>query len=162
MAQGRRKPVELEILEGNPSHRPIPEVPQAPIREEDIIPPPFLDEYALLEWNRVVNDLHTMKVFAGIDQQSLAAYCISYSRWRHAEEELQIVAQRDGVKDSLVQSAYPHVLIGIANTAMTHMIKIAGEFGMTCLSRTKLGVKSEKKEKSKFAGLVGINGGGKK
>ena len=165
MAQGRRKPVELEILQGNPTHRPIPIIPQAPFADTDTIPPDYLvDPYALAEWNRVVPELHTMKVFSGIDQHSLTAYCLAYSRWRKAEEEIQKVYDSQGQFKSLVAESQTgkdveSLLIKIARAERQDMVKLAESLGMTCMGRTKLGVKVDRGVKSKFAGLVGLNGG---
>ena len=166
MAQGRRKPVELEILQGNPTHRPIPIIPQAPFAETDTIPPDYLtDAYALAEWNRVAKELHIMKVFSGIDQHTLSAYCLAYSRWRKAEEEIQKLSELVGVSKSLVPesptgSDVERILVKIARAERQDMVKLAESLGMTCMGRTKLGVKVERGVKSKFAGLVGMNGGG--
>lgn len=167
MAQGRRKPVELEILEGNPGKRPIPIIPQAPFADTDTIPPDYLtDPYALAEWNRVAKELHTMKVFSGIDQHTLSAYCLAYSRWRKAEEEIQKLSELVGISKSLVPesptgSDVERILVKIARAERQDMVKLAESLGMTCMGRTKLGVKVERGVKSKFAGLVGMNGGGK-
>ncbi len=167
MAQGRRKPVELEILEGNPGKRPIPVIPQAPFADTDTIPPDYLtDPYALAEWNRVVPELHIMKVFSGIDQHSLSAYCLAYSRWRKAEEEIQKVFNTQGQFKSLVAESQTgndveSPLVKIARAERADMVKLAESLGMTCMGRTKLGVKPERGVKSKFAGLVGLNGGGR-
>lgn len=167
MAQGRRKPVELEILQGNPTHRPIPIIPQAPFADTDTIPPNYLtDPYALAEWNRVASELHTMKVFSGIDQHTLSAYCLAYSRWRKAEEEIQKVCESKGQFKSLVAESQTgndveSLLVKIARAERADMVKLAESLGMTCMGRTKLGVKVERGVKSKFAGLVGMNGGGK-
>jgi P27 family predicted phage terminase small subunit len=167
MAQGRRKPVELEILQGNPTHRPIPIIPQAPFAETDTIPPDYLtDPYALAEWNRVAKELHIMKVFSGIDQHTLSAYCLAYSRWRKAEEEIQAQSGKSGVLDSLVTesptgSDVERILVKIARAERQDMVKLAESLGMTCMGRTKLGVKVDRGVKSKFAGLMEISGGKK-
>jgi hypothetical protein len=39
------------------------------------------------------------------------------------------------------------------------MVKLAESLGMTCMGRTKLGVKVERGVKSKFGALISINGG---
>jgi len=52
-------------------------------------------------------------------------------------------------------------LIGIANKAAGDMVRFATEFGMTPSARARLGVDPGKKVKSKFDGLVGMQGGKK-
>jgi len=163
--KGSRKPVELEILQGSPGRRPIPDVPKPPISDDDVTPPTHLDVYGLEEWERVVYSLHNMKIFSGIDQKSLAAYCESYSIWRHASEELHKIAQEHGQLAALEETTpkgfkIQHHLIGIANVAKRDMVSIATNLGMTAIGRTKLGVKPEK-GKGNFYGLVGVVGGKK-
>jgi P27 family predicted phage terminase small subunit len=164
--RGSRKPIELEILQGCPGKSPLPEgIPKPPISDEDIIPPYYLDKYGLEEWDRVVGPLHAMKIFSGIDRQSLAAYCESYSTWRKATDELHRIAEAQGNLAALEEKTgngimVQHHLIGVANTAKNDMVKIATNLGMTAIGRTKLGVKPEK-GKSKFSGLVGVQGGRK-
>jgi P27 family predicted phage terminase small subunit len=155
--------VELELLQGNPSKHPIKDVPKPPISDDDVIPPTHLDAYGNEEWERVVYSLHNMKIFSGIDRNSLAAYCESYSIWRHATEELHQIAQKDGSLAALEELTpkgfkIQHHLIGIANVAKRDMVSIATNLGMTAIGRTKLGVKPER-GKSKYQGLVGIAGG---
>jgi P27 family predicted phage terminase small subunit len=55
------------------------EVPEAPA---------FLVGYALDEWHRVASELHSLKLLTVLEVQPLAAYCVSYSHWRTAEEAL--------------------------------------------------------------------------
>jgi P27 family predicted phage terminase small subunit len=140
-------------------------IPKPPILDEDVIPPDYLDAYGLEEWNRVVGPLHAMKIFSGVDRQSLWAYCESYSTFRKATDELHRLAATQGNLAALEEVSFngikiQHHLIGVANTAKNDMVKIATNLGMTAIGRTKLGVKPEK-GKSKFNGLVGVVGGKK-
>ena len=86
--KGRKpKPAGMKLIEGNPGKKRIRKEPEPP--ESGVpSPPPHLDAYGVEEWLRVADGLHAMGVLTGIDQQTLAAYCGAYSRWRHAEEEL--------------------------------------------------------------------------
>ena len=63
----RPEPVELRILRGNPSRRPIP-------AHLKLLPPPeppscpaFLDDYARQEWNHVAPGLHAMPLLTAAD-----------------------------------------------------------------------------------------------
>jgi P27 family predicted phage terminase small subunit len=146
MKRGRKnKPAELRVIEGNRGHRPIPQGPKFKIPVYVPKPPPFLDKYAKKEWARVAPELYSLGLLLGPDVAALAAYCMAFSRWRYAEEELQKVAQvDDSVKHGgLVQitkqgNAVQHVLVGVANTARKDMIRIAAEFGLTPSSRASL------------------------
>ena len=154
----QKKPAALKVLEGNPGKKRIPTEPIPPVGMPTL--PEFLDEYAKTEWDRIVDGLYAMKVLAEIDQQVLAAYCTAYSRWRHAEEELQALVINGGVIAGLVHKTISgnyiqQPLIGIANKAAADMVRYASEFGIGAAARAKLGVDSGKGKESKFTGLIG-------
>ena len=158
------KPTRVKELEGNPGKRRLPiNEPQPPMNMPD--PPAHLDTYALEEWGRIAEGLNAMGVLAGIDQGALAAYCAAYSRWRSAEEELKELAKKSRLQALVLKTVsgnwIQQPLIGIANKAAGDMVRFAGEFGMTPRARAALGVDPGKKTKSKFDGLVGIQGGKK-
>jgi len=154
----QKKPAALKIIEGNPGKKRIPTEPIPPEGMPTL--PEFLDDYAKTEWNRIVDGLYSMKVLAEIDQQVLAAYCTAYSRWRHAEDELQKLSAKGGTIAGLVHKTISgnyiqQPLIGIANKAAGDMVKIASEFGIGAAARAKLGVDPGKGKESKFKGLIG-------
>jgi len=153
-----KKPAALKVIEGNPGKKRIPTEPIPP--EGMPTQPEFLDDYARTEWDRIVDGLYAMKVLAEIDQQVLAAYCTAYSRWRHAEDELQKLSAKGGTIAGLVQKTISgnwiqQPLIGIANKAAGDMVRYASEFGIGAAARAKLGVDSGKGKESKFTGLIG-------
>ena len=159
------KPTNLKILEGNPGKRRLPiNEPQPPMDLPD--PPEHLDAYALEEWERIAEGLNVMGILSSVDQNALAAYCSAYSRWRSAEEELAKLAEKGGRIAALVQKTISgnwiqNPLIGISNQPAVDMVRFATEFGMTPSARARLGVDPGKKNKSKFSGLIGANGGKK-
>jgi len=161
----KRKPTNLIVLEGNPGKRkrspePLPasEIPD---------PPEHLDAYALAEWNRLAPGLYRLGLLYDVDRAPFASYCMAYSRWRTAEEEMQkmsaaknhplagLIAQT--TNGNVVQS----VLVGIANKAAGDMVRYAAEFGLTPAARARLAIDPGKQKKSKFEGLIGANGGKK-
>ena len=158
------KPTRIKELEGNPGKRRLPiNEPIPPMDLPD--PPSHLDAYALEEWGRVADGLNAMGVLSGIDQAALAAYCAAYSRWRSAEEELNELAKKSKLQALVLKTVsgnwIQQPLIGIANKAAGDMVRFASEFGMTPVARSRLGVDPGRKNKSKFDGLVGIQGGKK-
>jgi P27 family predicted phage terminase small subunit len=158
------KPTRIKELEGNPGKRRLPiNEPQPPMDLPD--PPSHLNAYALEEWGRVAEPLNAMGVLSRIDQAVFAAYCVAYSRWRLAEEELNKLAKKSKRKALVLKTvsgnSIQHTLIGISNKAAADMVLFAKEFGMTSLARARMGVDPGKKSKSKFDGLVGISGGKK-
>jgi P27 family predicted phage terminase small subunit len=148
----RPKPTRLKLLEGNPGKRPIPENephPISPLPE----PPSHLDPYALEEWQRLAPALHNLGLLFDVDAQPFAAYCVSFSRWRKAEEKIAGLKTMVEVKAS--GNSRPSTLIGIANEAARDMVRYASEFGLTPSSRARLGVSPKRKE-SKFRGLIKV------
>ena len=89
MAGRRSKPTVLKRLDGNPGKRalydaemqPKPGIPDPP----DILQ---LEALALEEWERIAPELAAMGALTHLDSTALAAYCVSYARWRQCEELL--------------------------------------------------------------------------
>lgn len=76
-----------------------------------------------------------MGVLARVDRAAIAAYCISWSRWVEAEQQIRkfgpVIKSPNGYP---VQN--PH--LAIANTAMGFMARWCAEYGMTASSRSRL------------------------
>jgi len=158
--KGRKpKPAGMKLIEGNPGKKRIRREP-APPESGVPSPPPQLDAYGVEEWCRVADGLHAMGVLTGIDQQTLAAYCGAYSRWRHAEEELnKIKAEKSELNAMILQTVSGNYiqqpLIGIANKAAHDMMRYAAEFGLTPSARARLAIEPSHKA-DKFDGLIGV------
>lgn len=156
-----RKPTPnvIKFKTGNPGRRPLKDEPIPPASDIPS-PPSHLDQYGLSEWNRVCFGLHAMGVLYGVDVATLAAYCSSYSRWRHAEEELQVRAGKANsplaalIDKTSNGNVIQNCLIGVANKAAADMVRYASELGMTPSARARLGVDPEKAKNSKFHGLI--------
>lgn len=87
--------------------------------------------------------LVALKLVSSLDRSAFAAYCQAYGRWAQAERALAAMRERDPhsagllVKttgDNIVQNP----LVGIANKAMSDMVRYAAEFGMTPSARVRL------------------------
>lgn len=164
MKRGRKnKPTKLRVIEGNRGHRPINQAePEFSVALDMPPAPVYLDAYAREEWDRVAPELYGVGLLTIPDQTTLAAYCLAFSRWRFAEEEIQKVAKLDDrtKHGGLVQitkegNAIQHVLVGIANTARKDMVRIAAEFGLTPSARANLegsGRGGEDQTEKKFFG----------
>ena len=162
---GRKaKPIEMKILDGNPGKQRIPAIsPSPPGTMPDV--PTHLDYYGQEEWKRIADGLNIMGILREVDQNILGAYCASYSRWRHAEEELNKLKNESPLSALVLKTISGNYiqqpLIGIANTAARDMVKYASEFGLTPAARASLGIKNEPRGKSKFDGLISVKGGKK-
>ena len=137
--RGRKpKPTRLKVLTGNPGKRalnhdeprPEPPVPECP---------PELSERAQAEWNRLRGEPATLRVLTNLDRAALAAYCGAYALWAEATEAIQkfgaMVKSPTGYP---IQSPY----VSIANRQAEIMIRIAGEFGFTPASRSRIATPS--------------------
>lgn len=138
MATGRRPlPTNVKLLRGNPGKRPLNDSEPQP---RAVIPtaPKHLDDEARREWRRMAKTLHELGLLTEVDRSALAAYCISWSRWVLAEAKVREfgLVLKSPDKGWPVQSPY----LPIANRAMEQMVKLAGEFGMTPSSRSRLSV----------------------
>jgi P27 family predicted phage terminase small subunit len=163
---GRPIPTKLKLLRGNRGHDTKQKLGLGYEIEPELVavipePPMFLDAYAVDEWHRVAHELYHLQLLAGVDVQSLAAYCQCYARWRVAEEVLADMARRDPLTHGLLVKggdAQPvqNPLIRIADRAMQQMVRYAAEFGLTPSARARIAASAALADQpgSKFAGLL--------
>ena len=99
-----------------------------------------------------------MGVLTLADQAVFAAYCISYSKWRHAEEGIVKSANKSNAGGLLAKSKSgtykQNVLVAISNKAATDMVKFASEMGFSPTARARMAVRPPQGTKSKYAGLI--------
>lgn len=138
-----RKPTRLKVLEGNLGHRPLPKNEPQPVDVGAPSPPEWLTPYARAEWDRVSPELYAMGVTAQIDTVALAAYCECYSRWRIAEDVIQVAAAADPASGGLFAKSGTGTLmlnpaVGAANKARRDMLRFAAEFGLTPSARAHI------------------------
>lgn len=134
MAGRRPKPTEMKRLAGNPGKRQLNEREPAPRAMLPVCPAHVQGE-ARKEWRRMGRQLIDLGVMTSVDKAGLAAYCVAYARW--VEAELQVTKLGTVVKTAngnLIQNPY----LAVANRAMEQMTKMAGEFGMTPSSRSRV------------------------
>lgn len=159
--RGRKpKPIKLKVLEGNRGKKAIPKEFTVNLPAAPITPPAFLDDYARAEWSRLAPGLESIGLLTLEKEKPFAAYCASYSRWRHAEEELEKLRQKGGEIATLIYitksgNAIQQPLIGISNKAAADMMRYAVEFGLTPSGMARLAMDVNRVRKSKFDGLIG-------
>ena len=80
-----KKTVEQRALEGLPGKSRV-----APVVEKGEIPecPKWLTGIAEEEWNRVAPALHAAGLLTNLDLCALESYCLTYAKWREAEQRL--------------------------------------------------------------------------
>jgi P27 family predicted phage terminase small subunit len=136
-------PTYLNLLRGNPSHRPLRAEPEPTIAPECPEPPAFIVGHAADEWWRVAPELHRVRLLSVLDVPALAAYCYAYAQWRTAVEALARMAANDPVMSGLlvrttVGDARRNPLVKVAADAATDMLGFAAEFGLTPIARARL------------------------
>jgi P27 family predicted phage terminase small subunit len=147
-------PAHLKLLRGNPGQYPVKTEPQ-PEQHDDIPDPPtFVTGYAADEWWSVATELYRLRLLTKIDVAMLAAYCMAYARWRTAEEQIAKMAAHDPIMLGLVYDGAINPLISVARNAAHEMRGFAVEFGLSPVSRCRLGTPPAPKAKGKFDGLV--------
>lgn len=136
--RGRKpKPTVLKLIEGNPGKRPLNcGEPAPPVGLPDC--PEFLDAEARAEWKRVGPLLEGMGLVTLVDRAALAAYCVAYSRWVHAEAQVA----RFGTIVKSPEKGFPmkSPYLTVADQALESMRKFMVEFGLTPSSRSRIRV----------------------
>ena len=135
------KPTALKLVRGNPGKRPLNKSePQPQPRLSMPAAPQHLSKDALKEWRRVCRELLPLGLFSNLDKSALAAYCQAYGRWVQAERALsEVESETDGlVIETQSGNTIQNPLVGIANKAMTDMVRYSAEFGMTPSARTRV------------------------
>lgn len=143
--RGRKpRPSHLKLLDGNPGHRSLNANEPKPAKIMPT-PPVFLAGEALAEWRAMTAELSVLGLLTGIDKATLAAYCQAWARWHQAEKALAMMAAADPVTSALMVktaggTAIQNPIVGIANRAMSDMVKYAAEFGMSPSARSRIHV----------------------
>lgn len=151
--RGRKpKPTGLKVITGNPGKRSMNKAepkPYSPLGD----PPAHLSQDAIGEWERVAGELVACKIASGLDVGALAAYCQAYGRWAEAERTLAKMKNEAGgliiktTSGNLIQNP----LVGVANKAMSDMVRYASEFGMTPSARSRVEMIGGSAETNPFA-----------
>jgi len=139
------KPPNLKLITGSQHYNKNNPMP-APARP---MPPDFLDDYAKVEWGRCVDDLCAYSGLSKIDVAVFAAYCQSYSQWRHSSELLDEFAKANPMtrgmviytkksRDTQGGNLIHNPVVGQMNKAKADMVRYATELGMTPSARSRI------------------------
>lgn len=145
--KGRKKvPTSLQILNGNPSGRPLnTREPRPPAK---VIPncPAHIKGEARKEWKRFVRVLHDIGLLTVLDRSLFASYCQSWGQWVELSEKVSTSGYLIKGPDGRVRI---NPLVKLMENAKAAMGKALAELGMTPCSRTKV-VTSTDFEKDEF------------
>src|SRR5436190_6730267 len=146
--RGRKpKPTSIRMLEGNPGKRALNDrEPTPPQGVPDC--PNYLDDEAKAEWFRTAKVLSDMGLLSLADRTALAAYCVVYSRWLKAEEQVKKFGSivKSPEKGFPMKSPY----LSVADQALDAMHKFMVEFGLTPSSRSRIRVPAGGQVKDEF------------
>jgi P27 family predicted phage terminase small subunit len=144
---GRKKtPTKLKIIKGtNRKDRQNKKEPVVPIKIPSA--PDHLSKEALIEWDRVSNQLYKLGLLTDIDMAALAGYCDAYGMWVKSRNELNSESLTiETTNGNIIQNP----LVGIVNQSREHMRKFLTEFGLSPASRAKVTAKDTDKEKDEW------------
>jgi P27 family predicted phage terminase small subunit len=133
-------------------------LPQDEPKPEVVIPdcPSHLDRLAKQEFKRITAELVKVGLITRVDRTAISAYCVCYSRWVRAENEIRdrLLVESDA-SDEMIKNPY----LSIANKALEQMNKLMIEFGMTPVSRTRCKADQAKSQtdtkRSKLQAMIG-------
>lgn len=133
--RGRKpKPTALRLLAGNPGKRAISADEPVFAEATEAEPPPWMDEGARAEWNRIAPELEQLGLLRKVGIQALATYCRAVSRLAAAE---RIIAER-GMTFDAMEGPKPRPEIAISNACAEQIRKFGAEFGLTPASSPRI------------------------
>lgn len=135
-----RKPTAIKILEGNRSHRPLPDREPTPLVGEPEMPR-HLTAPARREWRRLVPLLLSMRVLSESDGVALGILCQAYATLIEATSLMEKSTAK-GHSGLLMKTASGYVqqspLLSIINAQAEIVNRQLQQFGMTPASRTRI------------------------
>lgn len=110
--------------------------------------PDHLTDEARKEWRRIMPELESVGMLPKIDRAALAAYCQAWATMVEADREIESLKAAQVQAGSPVQSGLvivtksgnviPNPFLGIRNTALKLLTRLASELGFTPRSRGKV------------------------
>ena len=109
------------------------------------VPPEWLDDEAIKEWNRLAPGLIANGLLSEADRAEFALYCHAYSEWQYLAK---LVAQEGYTITNDKGSPYLNPTYSAMQGAESKLHKYAKEFGFTPISRDKLIAKGNQQQQS--------------
>ena len=96
---------------------------------------------AFAEWNRIVPELITAGLLCTVDAAALAMYCVAYSRWVKAEEQIQLQEQM-GYEGEIKKAANGFEQLSqwyiVSSKEQDRLHKMLTEFGLSPSARARV------------------------
>jgi P27 family predicted phage terminase small subunit len=149
----------LKIAEGNPGKRKLNRDEPKPPAGRPLCPA-WLTPAAQEEWHRIVPELERIGVLTQVDGTALASYCMTYSRWIQAEQEISEygILLHDPVFDKEGQQIGERLKKNPACTAAMSLQKelrsLLGLFGLDPTSRTRIKTNIAEEKESPLVQLL--------
>lgn len=170
------KPAHVKLLEGNPGQRPVKTDFVEP--SGDAEPGDYISGYAREVWDRVVAAMPP-GTYKATDTGTLEAYCIACDQLYTAQTMLKLeghvivpmLVAKDEHGEMIFNDdtglpvlvpmgkAYRNPWSVVAREAMEKIATLGTRLGLDPIARENIKNPTAQKPASKFAGLVGINGG---
>lgn len=138
-----------KTLDETTKHLTKAEIAEKEDAEESIIigneqlqePPEWLiDEVAIKEWYRIINETNKINIVGNLDLNNLAGYCNSYALYRKCTERLNVEPLTMKKIASGVVIKVKNPLVDVQISYASEMRKFASLCGMTIDSRLKAAV----------------------
>ena len=145
----RTKPIEEKTLNGNPGQYNLP----TPIKGNPakMNPPDNLGELAKQKWQELVSDLDAMSLLQNADRDMMMLYCDAWQRWH----ELKKIVEREGaIYETQSGNMIMSPAFSVMNRCAETMYKLAGDFGLTPVARTRIATNQNNKKDDPFEELL--------
>ena len=107
-------------------------------------PPKWLNDFARAEWKRVLPQLIARRVVTKADLTGVESYCVAAGRVREIEAAFRV-------------QPLDKVLFGMQNRAMQTVRQLAAEYGLSPVSRARIGGNATDEDDAPNPLLIGRN-----
>lgn len=150
--RGRKaKPTKQKRLAGNPGKRRLNDSEPSFGVLTGVDAPDWMPELAQQMWATLVPPLCREQVLEVTDLHNVEAFCLAYSRWRTAEQD---VADNGITAMSAMGSPIKNPAVTVANESMRQLVTFGALLGLDPSSRSRLMSKKPKGDANPFGDLV--------
>ncbi len=133
--KGRRpKPSALKKLAGNPGKRKLNDDEPEFTLLRSVDAPDWMPEIAIIMWQTVMPELLAAKILTIPDLHNVEAFCMAYSRWRRAEDDIK----DNGVTIRTEKTVIKNPAVTVVNEATSQMMKFGALLGLDPSNRQRL------------------------
>lgn len=150
--RGRKpKPTSQKELAGNPGKRELNHAEPDFTKVTDIDPPDWMESRAQDMWRHLVPELLKEKILCITDLHNVEAFCVSYDKWRMAEEAVQthgiLISTESG-------TVIKNPALTAANEALRQIASFGAQLGLDPSSRSRIIGGGKKNKDNPFEGLL--------